>query len=699
MPIWRPAAVEADKEAIRNIVWQGLHLSGATNLVRLNHNLFAFLAHASKRARKELLGGALADAFAERLSRPDVHAALADAMRDLGILGRQKWNTKIYFTRHMIVNGQEYFEPTPGPGYPPEYRDTKDGCSLGPLGMFWEILYPPRGPDKTVDEVRELIYGAVPWTPEVVRRALDRSRPFEWKSLLDGALGRVLGDYDYPEIIENNYVGYRRDEVMGIVSGSSIGEFYDLPTDERAFGEQLRERVLQQASNVVTEWFDSVRNQTLPQDAADWLAEVRAWWLLIRTYVSFGFQEADWIHSAVDCVERLYRPFVELNWSDLVAAEHEFLLDAVAPHHGYDWNSDAVDRQRAARDALAAVCYGGLRGIVGSAVARSHEVLWGLLAEATGEARASYERGQLPLSQCPDVLMAVGELICLLQDCYGEDFFSTSLQNADARIPAACEWILGQSLILMPAEEILQFLEEEPAPDVGWRNDLDMWLDQRLIDAITRGKVPFPVGPPEPAAVERGHDPLSRLRDRWDPRRSRGTHLVEKWIPSDPVVRRYLGWGAQPDYLINRLIVLKDWYSLKTHLMSAAKAASSKAAAERAALLVVAVRHLPYLGDIAQVWQALGGDRATLSTVPTSRPSFSQILMVALHKKATALGVRGPAQIESRPPAHARLEKMTGYTSEKEKRRAPTPIKLLTTLWPEGTLRAAGFIPPSKKSS
>jgi hypothetical protein len=168
MPIWRPGAVEADKQAIRNIVWQGLHLSGAANLVRLNHNLFAFLAHASKRARKGLLGGELATAFAERFSHPNVQTVLADAMRDLGVLGPQKWNTRIFFTTDWIQPpphgprpGHDRPHRPPGPPgpqpgepwYPPEFRDQTEGLSLGPLGLFWEAVWPRRTPDKTIDEV------------------------------------------------------------------------------------------------------------------------------------------------------------------------------------------------------------------------------------------------------------------------------------------------------------------------------------------------------------------------------------------------------------------------------------------------------------------------------------------------------------------------------------------------------------------
>jgi hypothetical protein len=517
--------------------------------------------------------------------------------------------------------------------------------------------------------------------------------------MLDDALHRVLGDYDYGEIIDQRYEGERRLEVHRIVRESRIGDFYVLLSDERAIGERLREAVLQHASSVVTEWFHSVRDQALPQEAAGWLAEIRAWWLLIRAYISFGFQGADWIHSAVDRVERSYRPFVELKWADVVAAEHEALLDAVAPRHGYDWSSNTVDREAAVRDALAAVWFAELRGTVGSAVARPHQVLWGFLAEAAGEARGQYERGELLLSQCPDVLAAVGELVCLLEDCYGEDFFIAALQNGDPRIPTACEWTVGQTLILMPEEEIVWFFEDEPSPpDTGWLDSVDMWMDERVVDAIITGKVPFPAPPPEPGSIERGDDPLTRLRDRWDPRRGGNGHQIDERIPDDPVVRAYLGWGEAPEYLINRAILLKDWYSLNAHLISAARAASDMGAAERAALMVVAVKHLPRLRDIAQVWKALGGDRATLSTVSISRPSFREILAAALHRKAAALSAQEPAKIKSRPAASARREKMVKDTPVKRRRRELTPMELLTTLWPERSLRAAGFLPASDKN-
>jgi hypothetical protein len=153
-----------------------------------------------------------------------------------------------------------------------------------------------------------------------------------------------------------------------------------------------------------------------------------------------------------------------------------------------------------------------------------------------------------------------------------------------------------------------------------------------------------------------------------------------------------------PDYLINRAIVLRDWHSLGAHLMSAAKVASGMAAAERSALMVIAVKYLPRLCDIAQVWHALGGDRASLCTAPIIRASFRQVLVAALHKKAESLSAREPAQIKSKPPAAARREKMVEDITRKRRRRELTPMELLTTLWPERSLKAAGFLPASDQN-
>lgn len=615
--VWRPANLVDERAHLHTLTSHGIHLLAVGTLCRLNFNLFSILAHQSKRARDHLLNAA-EGRFSTNMAEPSHSEQLRDVYRSNITLGPQILSTKLFPLFPVSSDPEhpfyEYLHST-------VYRTYNTAApTLGPLGL-WQWISPRQYPEVSEDELKTLILDNIEWSSELLRDALRFDVSFDWKAPLTSALHRVLQIYNYSAFTDAAVYSddILRGKVHSTVRNSTIDDFFDLPSVDSPFAEEMRRNIIEHSAIAAFTFLDNI-----PQEIADqngWIDEVRLWWTLIEDFVNLGFPESGWIATARTRAEyEAQKPFVELRWKDLIIANYRTTVDTWAPHHAFEWESPECDNDFARLCALACLTCapGGIQTIMKMCKGQYYCDFWDVISETIMDMRAAtIERG-IALNTPRELQSVVWELVEFIRKFHAEDYFEFASQYADNRIRDAFEFVFGQEIIGMPEERVGNVHVEEWQP--SWIDYIDRVVDERVIDIIRGENLPLSDrggGIVVAHGSNNGSGPLFEVTMERDSSRPMGP---ARGFDPVSITRRGIGvLNLSTGYDINRrktrAIKQHDWRSLRMAIAEELFLLRGESDDKRAACIMFACQNLPHIRDLSLVLESID-DAKELLMVP-----------------------------------------------------------------------------------